>query len=151
MACFLVPMGEAIVTTGVQKVVEKSEKKNGGEKAVEKRQKKDSREKIEKGGLSWSRRLSWLNKLLWGGTILLAFEHLWHGEIVPWPPFLTAMENPADVGPMLHEMATIGTAMAITCTVIWGIIILVAELKSKAVPEAGASPEAGVSSASGGK
>lgn len=130
MACFLVPAGEAIVTTVVQKVVEK-------------REKKDSGEKTEKRGLSWSRRLSWLNKLLWGGTILLAFEHLWHGEIVPWPPFLTAMENPADIAPMLHEVATIGTGMAVFVTIIWTIMIMVAELKAKAVPEVKVSPASG--------
>ena len=122
MACFLVPAGEAIVTTVVQKVVENKEKKDGGEKA-------------SVTGLKWSRRLSWLNKMLWGGSLLLALEHVWHGEIVPWPPFLTAMENPADVAPMLHEMATFGSAMAITVTAVWGIMVLVAELKSRAVLE----------------
>jgi hypothetical protein len=130
MACFLVPAGEAIVTTVVQKVMEKREKKPGGERT-------------EKIGLKWSQRLSWLNKLLWGGTILLALEHVWHGEVVPWPPFLTAMENPADVSPMLHEMATFGGAMAITVTVVWLIIVLIAELKAKAVPEAKAKPVSG--------
>ena len=74
MACFLVPVGEAIVTTVVQKVAEK-------------REKKDETEKMEKTGLKWSRRLSWLNKMLWGGSIMLALEHVWHGEVVPWPPF----------------------------------------------------------------
>ena len=130
MACFLVPMGEAIVTTAVQKVIENKEKKVG-------------EEKTKKTGWNWSRRLSWLNKLLWGGTILLALEHIWHGEVVPWPPFLTAMENPADVALMLHEMATIGVAMAITITVVWGIMILIAELKTKAMPEVKVKPASG--------
>jgi hypothetical protein len=130
MACFLVPMGEAIVTTVVQKVVENREKKDGGEG-------------IQKTGLSWSRRLSWLNKLLWGGTILLALEHVWHGEVVPWPPFLTAMESSAGVAPMLREMATVGGAMALAVTAVWGIMILVAELKAKAIPEAKTNPVSG--------
>ena len=118
MACFLVPMGEAIVTTVVQKAVENKEKKLG-------------KERTAKARLSWSQKLSWLNKMLWGGTALLALEHVWHGEVVPWPPFLTALENPVNVAPMLHEMATIGIAMAITVTVVWGIMVLVAELKTK--------------------
>ena len=130
MACFLVPAGEAVVTTIVQKVVENREKKVGGERT-------------KKTGLSWSRRLSWLNKLLWGGTILLALEHVWHGEVVPWPPFLTAMKNPGDVAPMLHEIATVGVAMAITVTVVWAIMVMVAELKAKAVPEAKGNPVGG--------
>ncbi len=116
MACFTVPAGVAIVTTIVQKVVEKREKKAGVEKA-------------NKVGLSWGQRLGWLNKMLWGGSILLAFEHLWHGEIVPWPPFLTAMKNPADIAPMLHEIATVGTAMAVTVTVVWIVMVLIVELK----------------------
>jgi len=128
MACFLVPAGEAIVTTVVQKVAQKREKSGG--------------EKVKKTGLTWSRRLSWLNKMLWGGVILLALEHIWHGEVVPWPPFLTAMATPSEVGPMLHEMATFGSAMAAAITVIWGIMILVVELKSRAVPKVKASPAA---------
>jgi hypothetical protein len=122
MACFVVPVGEAIVTTIIQKVVAKKEIKTEGAKPDNTR-------------LTWSRRLGWLNKMLWGGSILLAFEHLWHGEIVPWPPFLTAMENPGDIAPMLHEIATFGVAMAVCVTVVWGIIILIAELKVKAIPK----------------
>jgi hypothetical protein len=133
MACFLVPAGEAIVTTVVQKVVENREKKVGGERT-------------KKTGSSWSRRLSWLNKMLWGGTILLALEHVWHGEVVPWPPFLTAMENPAEVAPMLHEMATIGVAMAVFVTIVWAIMVMVVELRAKAK----ATPAVKVSPASGG-
>lgn len=119
MACFLVPAGEAIVTTVVQKVVETREKK----------------EAVKKTGLGWSRRLGWLNKMLWGGTILLALEHVWHGELVPWPPFLTAMENPANIAPMLREMATIGVGMAILVTIVWAIMVVVVELKARAAPQ----------------
>ena len=128
MACFLVPAGEAIVTTVVQKVVENREKKAGGERT-------------RNTGFNWSRKLSWLNKLLWGGTILLAFEHVWHGEVVPWPPFLTAMENPAEVAPMLHEVATIGVVMAVFVTIVWAIIVMIAELK--AIPAAKGNPVSG--------
>ncbi|MCD6571663.1 MAG: hypothetical protein J7K62_00115 [Thermoplasmata archaeon] len=102
MACFLVPGAEAVVTTVIQKAVGK--------------------EKAEK----W--KLGWLNTLLWGGVILLAVEHIWHGEIVLWPPFLTAMRNPADVAPMLHEMATIGTAMAIVITLTWIVLVALATI-----------------------
>ncbi len=65
---------------------------------------------------------------------MLAFEHVWHGEGVPWPPFLTAMENAAEVGPMLHEMATIGVTMAVVVTAVWGIMVSIAEIKSRSVP-----------------
>ena len=88
--------------------------------------------------------MSWLNKLLWCGVILLAVEHIWHGEVIPWPPFVTAMGNQAGVAPMLNEMATIGVAMALFVTIIWAIIVLIVELKAKAMPEAKVSPAGGV-------
>ena len=131
MACFIVPAGEAIVTSVVQKVLETRENKDGSERT-------------KNTALNWSRRLGWLNKLLWGGTILLALEHVWHGEVVPWPPFLTAMENPANVAPMLHEMATIGAGMAITVTVVWAIIVMIAERKARvAIAETKVKPARG--------
>ncbi len=120
MACFLVPMGEAIVTTVMKKVVEKNEREAGVKEGSQTR-------------VSWSRKLSWLNRLLWGGVLLLALEHIWHGEVVLWPPFLTAMNNPADVGPMLHEVATIGTGMAVFVTIVWLIMISIADQKAKAI------------------
>ena len=79
--------------------------------------------------------MSWLNKLLWGGVLLLAFEHLWHGEIVPWPPFLTAMNHPAEIGAMLREVVTIGTGMSIFVTIVWVIMILFADHMFKALPK----------------
>lgn len=121
MACFIAPMTEAIVVTAIKKAVEKKEKKAG-------------RVGTSQTGLSWSRKLGWLNNLLWGGVALLALEHLWHGEIVLWPPFLTAMENPTDIGPMLHEIATVGTTMAIFVTIVWGIMVLIVDRKVKAIP-----------------
>jgi hypothetical protein len=130
MACFLVPMGEAIVTTVAQKVVENHEKKSGVRKTGN-------------VGLKWSQKLGWLNKMLWGGVMLLALEHVWHGEVVPWPPFLTAMKNPADVAPMLHEIATIGVAMAVFVTLVWGIIVIIADSKVKALPETKVKPVVG--------
>ncbi|PKM99088.1 MAG: hypothetical protein CVU78_08105 [Elusimicrobia bacterium HGW-Elusimicrobia-2] len=116
MACFIVPMAEAIVTSVAQKVVKKREGK-----------------KTENAGLSWSRRLGWLNTMLWGGVILLALEHIWHGEVTPWPPFLTALKNPSEVAPMLHEMATVGTAMSVTVTSIWAIMVTAVELVNRAI------------------
>lgn len=105
MACFVVPAGEAVVTTVVEKIIKKKEKKSGENNSAE--------------TIPFSRKLKWLNNMLWGGSALLAFEHVWHGEIIPWFPFLTAAANPADTAEMLHEMAVSGTAMALLVTVIW--------------------------------
>ena len=115
MACFLVPTAEAIVTTIVKKAVAKKE----GPEARE----------VEKAGgkLSWKTKLSWLTNMLWGGAALLCLEHIWHGEVVFYPPFLTAMSDPADTVEMLHEMATVGVGMAVLVTLVWVAMIIIAE------------------------
>ena len=40
--------------------------------------------------------------MLFGGSFLLAAEHVYHGEVVFYPPFLTAMENSEATAEMLH-------------------------------------------------
>ena len=76
-------------------------------------------------------KLGLLNAMLWGGTILLALEHIWHGEVVPWPPFLTAMSNPADIPVMLHEIATVGSAMTVVTLAVWLAILGVEKISIK--------------------
>ena len=66
-----------------------------------------------------------MTNLLWGGSALLAFEHLWHGEVVPWFPFLTAMSDPADKAEMLYEMSTVGVTMAVLITLVWLVWLLI--------------------------
>ena len=113
MACFVVPAAEAIVTTVIAKVLEKKEKETGKEKI----QMDGNTETVSR--IPFSRKLKWLNGLLWGGSALLAFEHAWHGEVVPWFPFLTAAADPADAAEMLHEMSTVGVSMAVLVTLVW--------------------------------
>ena len=72
-----------------------------------------------------------LSGLLWGGILLLAFEHLWHGEVTLFAPFLTAMSNPEDKAVMLHEMATVGVTMSAVVTSVWGIAVAVVSAKFK--------------------
>ncbi|MBR2671929.1 MAG: hypothetical protein IKE27_06990 [Oscillospiraceae bacterium] len=120
MACFLVPATEAVITTIVSKSVEK--KKADGSAEYE--------EYVSKH--PFLHRLNWLNKLLWGGSALLAFEHIWHGEVVPWFPFLTAAANPADTVEMLHEMMTVGVSMAVIVTVVWlGMVMVTEAIKNR--------------------
>lgn len=93
MACFSAPSGAALITTTLGK---KADKKY---------------------------RLSWLNAMLWGGSAMLAVEHVISGEIVPYPPFLTAMSNPADTAVMVKEIINIGGAMTIAIFTVWAILV----------------------------
>lgn len=76
-------------------------------------------------GLAERLKLGVLNALLWGGVILLALEHAWRGELVPWPPFLTAMSNPANIPIILHEIVMIGGAMSIAVISTWIMILAI--------------------------
>lgn len=112
MACFVVPTAEAIVTTIVKKNADKKAKKENTE--------------IKNPFL---KKMNWLNTMLWGGSALLAFEHVWHGEVTPWFPFFTNAANPAE---MLFEMATSGVAMAALVTAVWvGLVAVTNALEKK--------------------
>jgi len=108
MACFIVTATEAVVVTALEKAEEKKELKAA-----------DHGSEVSETKVPMSRKLKWLTHMLWGGVVLLAFEHVWHGEVVPWFPFLTAMSDAADTAEMLHEMATVGVCMAALITVVW--------------------------------
>lgn len=115
MACFMISTAEAIVTTFITKAVKTKEEKN---ELIENNN--------DKCKIRFSQKLGWLNKMLWGGSALLALEHIWHGEITPYFPFLTSASNAADTAKMLHEMATVGTAMSLIVTGVWAVIALAA-------------------------
>lgn len=127
MACFIVPAAEAVISTIITKAVQKKEKSENTVFTAE------STPERQKGRISFSRKLKWLNKMLWGGTALLAFEHVWHGEITPWFPFLTAADSPAGIGEMFHEMATVGTMMAVVVTAVWiGMVAVTGAIEKRA-------------------
>ena len=113
MACLLVPAAEAVITTIAAKVIKSKEQK--AEAAGVKPE--INLEAAEK--LPFSRKLKWLSNMLWGGSALLTLEHVWHGEIVPWAPFLTAANDPAAAAEMLQEMATVGVGMTAAVTAVW--------------------------------
>ena len=104
MACLLVPAAEAVITTIAAKAVKSKEQKT---------------EALENSKLPFSRKIKWLSNLLWGGSALLTLEHVWHGEIVPFAPFLTAASDPASMAEMLQEMATVGVGMTAVVTAVW--------------------------------
>ena len=131
MACFAVPVVEAVVVTVIRKVAEKKEK--SPEKIG---YGKDRMSGIETK-IPFTRKLKWLANLLWGGSALLAFEHVWHGEVVPWFPFLTAMNDPADTAEMLHEMSTVGVSMAALVTLVWVGMLFVSSAVEKRTAKTG--------------
>ena len=129
MACFVVPGVEAIVVTAITAAQKKKEKASAEAHVTVDTAKSIPEEAGSK--IPLTRKLTWLKAMLWGGVILLAFEHIWHGEVVPYPPFLTAMHSPATASAMFREMATTGVIMAVLVTLTWVVICLVADAVSK--------------------
>ena len=118
-ACLLVPAAEAAITAIAAKAVRSREQKAETANI-------DNAEK-----LPFSGKLKWLSNLLWGGSALLTLEHVWHGEIVPWFPFLTAASDPAATAEMLQEMATVGAGMTAAVTAVWLGILGVSHVMEK--------------------
>lgn len=129
MACFLVPTAEAIVTTVITKAAKAGE--GSADISAEAGAKSGAQAHAKPARMPFIRKLRWLSNLCWGGAVLLCFEHLWHGEVVPFPPFLTAASNPADTAAMLHEMATAGVCMACLVTAVWIGMVLVSNAIEK--------------------
>ena len=109
MACFLVPTTEAIVTSVASKKLNAY---------VDESEASDLTIHLIKN-------MKTLNSMLLGGSALLMFEHLWHGEITPFFPFLTAASSPQQFTAMLKEMATVGVTMALFVTFVWVVMTLV--------------------------
>lgn len=95
MACFIAPMATGIITTVFRKKIPAALK------------------------------ISWLNIMLWGGVAMLTIEHIAHGEVVLYPPFLTAMQNPAAIPTMVQEIVTVGGTMTLAIVLLWAILVAI--------------------------
>ena len=136
MACFLVPAAEAVVSAAITKKVSHDEAHE-----IENLNGTEAKVYDEAHRIPFSDKLKWLTKLLAGGSVLLAFEHIWHGEVTAFFPFLTAMGDPADRAEMLNEMGTVGVSMALLITAVWGGMVLVSNaMEKKAVSQFKAGP-----------
>jgi len=108
MACFTVPLATAAVASAIKTALPQSAKHN-----------------------PFVAKLPWLEKTMFGGSLILALEHVYHGEVVFRPPFLTAIsEGPEAVSEMLHEMATRGVAMALLVVAVWAGMVAVSRTKT---------------------
>jgi len=166
MACVAVPIVEGILVKTAEWILVQKERKeearikaikgevNGkiltnGEKSYSFELKNENFPEGEKNlslkhsgrevGLSLRKKLHLLSNFLFSGSILLVFEHFWHGEIVPFFPFLTGARTPEDSYTMLKEMSTVGVSMALLITGIWAVYCFVLERKLQKEGEKNAS------------
>lgn len=166
MACVAVPIVEGILVKTAEWILVQKERKeearikaikgevNGkiltnGEKSYSFELKNENFPEGEKNlslkhsgrevGLSLRKKLHLLSNFLFSGSVLLVFEHFWHGEIVPFFPFLTGARTPEDSYTMLQEMSTVGVSMALLITGIWAVYCFVLERKLQKEGERNAS------------
>lgn len=112
MACFTAPLATALVATAIRH----SLKKNDG----------------PSNKVPFTEKLKWLEKLFLGGSALLAFEHVWHGEIIFTFPFLTAVQD-GNTAEMLNEIATVGGTMTGLILLVWlGMVVISDRIASRA-------------------
>ena len=107
MACFVVPVAEAVATTAV---VHKMH--------VEHREGK---------GVFSARKLGWLRNMLWVSSAISCAEHIYNGEIIANFPYLTALRTWESTQVMLQEIATEGVLIALAVTAIWAVVAVVTE------------------------
>lgn len=103
MACFIVPLTQAIATTAYRKQMER--KALAGQGTLN-----DS---------FLSRNLKTLEIMLWGGSLMLVVDHVINGEVTWMYPFFTALESEGGWQTMLGEMLTVGLPMSVIVTAAW--------------------------------
>ncbi len=102
MACFTVPLATAAAASIIKNTLPANARRT-----------------------TFATKLGWLGKMMFGGSLLLAIEHVYHGEVTLTPPFLTAIaEGPEAVSEMLHEMATRGVAMTVLVIAVWAAMVV---------------------------
>ena len=99
MACFVVPLIQAVATSALRKWGRKD------------------------GFIG--QHIASLELMLWGGTGMLIVDHIINGELTWRFPFFTALGQSGGGAVMLREMLTVGVPMSVVITLAWVVYALV--------------------------
>lgn len=105
MACFIVPLTQAVATTIYRKTTKNTDSFVG-------------------------RNLKTLEQMLWGGSLMLIVDHIINGEVTYMYPFFTALETEGGGLVMLREMLTVGVPMSVLVTLVWAVYCYAKERKT---------------------
>lgn len=112
MACFIAPLVEALAASAIRKA-------RAGAIA-----------NPASGPLL--RQLPALEKMLWGGTLMLIVDHVINGELTWRFPFFTALAKEGGGAVMLREVLTVGVPMCLVLTLAWAVWAVVRERRAVA-------------------
>ena len=113
MACFIVPITQAIATTAYRKHLERKALTGKGETLS-----------------PFTSHLSTLETMLWGGSLMLVLDHIINGEVTWMYPFFTALATEGGGAVMLREMLTVGVPMSLLVTAVWAAWCYLKERKT---------------------
>ena len=108
MACFIVPLTQAVATTIYRKTTKNTDSFVG-------------------------RNLKTLEQMLWGGSLMLVLDHIINGEVTWRYPFFTALETESGGIVMLREMLTVGVPMSLLVTLVWAAYCYLKERKTASI------------------
>ena len=104
MACFIVPLAQAVATTVYR-----------------------NRTASTNRNTFLIRNVGSLEKMLWGGSLMLVIDHILNGELIGSFPFFTALQTQGGGWTMLQEMLTVGLPMSLIVTLVWLVLCLAKE------------------------
>ena len=110
MACFVVPLVQAVATSIYRKANEK---------------------KLSRPAASLlARHLTDLEKMLWGGSVMLIVDHIINGELTWRFPFFTALGQSGGAQVMLKEILTVGVPISLVLTAVWALWAVLKERRA---------------------
>ena len=110
MCCFLVPLAQAVATS------------------IYRRNNRNAINSAEATLLK--RNIPALEKMLWGGSVMLIVDHIINGELTWKYPFFTALTDAGGASVFLRELLAVGVPMSLAITAIWGIWALISERRT---------------------
>lgn len=115
MACFIVPLTQAVVTSAVRHNKMKTNKNTEN---------------------PWLKQLPKLELMLWGGSLMLVVDHIINGELMLGFPFFSALVQEGGALTMLREMLTIGVPMSVLITLVYCGMVLFQTKSKKSIQTA---------------
>lgn len=111
MCCFVVPLVQALATSAYRKINSKSIETSPAMKHY----------------------VPDLEKMLWGGSVMLIVDHIVNGELTWMFPFFTALGEAGGTQVFWHEILTVGVPMSLVITAVWVLYAAVKLHRSVAV------------------